>query len=57
MKPDWYTIITRAVNEGVNTGWLRAHHYEDNPDPDTIKDHISDAVINSISEVIDWQQQ
>jgi len=44
-------LITRAVEEGVNAGWLQAHKYEDNPDHITIKDTITDAVISALCEI------
>lgn len=47
-----YSIIERAVEEGVQYGWNRAHKYEDTPDPETIREHVTREVMNAISEVM-----
>ena len=47
-----YDLIARAVNEGVEYGWNRAHEHRDNPDEMVIKSDIYEAVILAVTEVL-----
>jgi len=49
---DTYKIIARAVEEGINYGWNRAHKHVDNPNEHHIKQEIEQAVLNSLSELL-----
>jgi hypothetical protein len=49
-----YPLIERAVEEGVGRGYLRAHKHTDTPDQETLKDHILQAVMNELCEIIDF---
>jgi len=53
---DSYGIIARAVEEGINYGWNRAHKHTDKPDEHHIKNEINTAVMNSLSEIIIWPE-
>ena len=55
MKPNWYFIITRAIEEGVSIGYNRAHKHIDNPNEDLIKAAINEAVMNSLCEIINFE--
>ena len=57
MKPKWYTIITRAIDEGVDQDWVSAHKHIDKPTPENIKTAIADAVYLALSEVIIWEEE
>lgn len=50
-------VIERAVEEGINYGWNRAHKHTDEPDELLIKQQMLQAVMNSIYEVISWGDQ
>lgn len=52
MKPNWHYIISRAVGEGVDYGWMRAYKHTDTPDADTIKENIDKAVMDALYEVL-----
>lgn len=56
MKANTYKVLARAVEEGVLLGWNRAHKHLDNPDPDTIKYHLQEAVLNEICEWMDFNE-
>lgn len=45
-----YRVVERAVEDGVASGWYRAHKYTENPEPEAIKDAIILAVMSSLSE-------
>lgn len=49
-----YTVISRAVEEGIAYGWNRSRKYTDKPDAETIKQAIDDAVMLAICEVVNF---
>ena len=54
MKPNWYRLISRALEEGVTVGWNHAHKHADKLDPGIICDNIVEAQLNALWEVIDF---
>lgn len=50
MKPKYFEIISRAVEEGVNYGWRRAHKHVDTPSEEAILDSIATEVMNAMCE-------
>jgi hypothetical protein len=54
MKVKTYSILVRAIEEGINYGYARAHKHTGNPTEDQLKIAIGDAVINEICEVFDF---
>jgi hypothetical protein len=46
--------LTRAVEDGVAYGWMRAHKYIDQPDEVDVRDAIAQAVISEICEWFDF---
>jgi len=55
MKFKAYQLIERAVDEGINYGYQRAYKHTDNPSEALIKGEIYNAVMNSISEIVDFE--
>ena len=51
MKVREYVLVCRAVEEGVELGWNRAHKHTDEPTPEAVKAAIDDAVMNALTEV------
>ena len=51
-----YSIIDRAVEEGVAYGIRRAHKYHDNPSDDVLQEEIERGVMHALSEVIDFDK-
>ena len=49
-----YTVISRAVEEGVAYGVNRAFHYSDAPSVEALRDHVDREVMNALDEVIDY---
>ena len=47
-----YEVISRAIEEGVRYGVMRAHKHTDNPSKESIEDAVEHAVMNSLSEVL-----
>jgi hypothetical protein len=56
IKVRLYSLIETAVEQGVGYGWLRAHKHEDHPKEETVKDMIGREVMNSICELIDFEE-
>jgi len=56
MRVNEWTILSRAIEEGVAYGWQRAHKHTETPDPELIKETIEWAVENSISEVFTFDE-
>jgi hypothetical protein len=50
MKPKTYKILTDCIENGVEYGWSRAHKHTDQPNPNTVKECIEDAIMLEISE-------
>jgi hypothetical protein len=45
-----YPVLWRAVEEGVQYGWRRAHKHTNTPDENYIEQQIVDAVLHEICE-------
>ena len=45
-----YPVLWRAVEEGVQYGWRRAHKHTNTPDENYIEQQIVDAVLQEICE-------
>lgn len=54
MKLKAYSIIERAVEEGVTYGYNRAFKHTDAPKTEVLKDSIANAVMNEICEIMDF---
>jgi len=51
-----YDIVRRAVEEGVRYGWNRAHKHTDKPDEAAILEHIENAVLTELCEVLKFDE-
>lgn len=49
-----YTVLRRAVEDGVAYGWRRAHKHTQSPDENTIEDEIVTGVLNEICLYFDF---
>ena len=56
MKAKEYNLIAQCVETGVMIGWNRARKYADDPDPETIRNAIEQAVLNEICEWFDFEE-
>ena len=58
IKFDAYSIVSRAVEEGIKSGVYRAYKHVDDgahPDKDTLEEKVYTAVMDSLSEVLKWE--
>jgi len=51
-----YEVIARAVEEGIQMGWNRAHKHTNTPDSDHVMESIYNEVMNSVCEMFDFDE-
>ena len=49
-----YVVVARAVEEGVNYGYNRAHKHTDEPSAEQLKQAIEDSVLLHLTEVLNF---
>lgn len=57
MQAKSYTILSRAVEQGIKLGLFRAHKYTDKPSQETLEDNLYREVMNAISEVFNFPKE
>lgn len=57
MKVRAYDVLRRAIEEGVEYGWRRAHKHTDSPDAETIKDQVVTGILNEVCEYFDFNDE
>jgi hypothetical protein len=55
MKLKAYPLVERALEEGAQAGWNRAHKYTDTPTAEAVRDEIVRAQMLELSEILDWE--
>lgn len=50
MRPKFYPVLERSIEEGVRLGLNRAHKHDPDPTIDNIVEQIQDAVLLVLSE-------
>ena len=56
MKAKTRVILEMAVEEGVRRGYSRAHKHVENPTQGAIIEHVEEAVMSSIYEYFDFEE-
>jgi len=56
MKPRWHEIVVRALENGAQSGWYRAHKHDDSPGEETILDEIVRAQLDALDEFIEFDE-
>jgi hypothetical protein len=57
MKPNIRTILTQAIERGIDYGYSRAHKHTDAPDPSKVVESIEIEIWNEIDEVFDFENK
>jgi len=56
MRPKVRVILEQAIEEGVRRGYSRAHKHIENPSEGAIIEHIEEAVMSSIYEYFNFEE-
>lgn len=50
-----YTLVERAVEEGINGGWMKAHKHTNTPRAEDVKERIREYVMLALDEILIWE--
>jgi len=56
MRVRAYEVLRRAIEEGLEYGWRRAHKHTDTPDESAIKEEVLQGILNEVCEVFDFDE-
>lgn len=48
LRVNSYAVLYRAIEEGIDYGWTRAHKHTDHPDEAMTKDQILQGILNEV---------
>ncbi len=51
-----YEVLRRAIEEGIDYGWRRAHKHTDAPGEAAIKDEVLQGILNEVCEVFAFDE-
>lgn len=51
-----WKVVSEAVEAGVRIGYRRAHKHVDNPSEEHVVDNVCREVMNSLTEVVDFER-
>lgn len=51
-----YSLIERAVEDGIRYGYKRAHKHTDDPHEEDLKQTILEAIMQELSEIINFDE-
>ncbi len=51
-----YEVLRRAIEEGIDYGWRRAHEHTDAPGEAAIKDEVLQGILNEVCEVFSFDE-
>lgn len=57
MRPKIEVILEKAIYDGINYGWHRAHKHTDTPDAYCVRAEIENAIWDSIHEVFKFGEE
>jgi hypothetical protein len=57
MRPKFRVILEQAIDEGVSTGYYRAHKHVEKPTPDAIIESIQEHVMAKMYEYFDFPEE
>jgi hypothetical protein len=57
MRPKFRVILEMAIEQGVKYGYSRAFKHNENPTEGAIIEHIEEAVMSSIYEYFDFEDE
>ena len=51
-----YTLVSDAIDHGVEVGWQRAFKYTDDPSSEVFMENVKRSVMELINEVVSWER-
>jgi hypothetical protein len=57
MKVKMYPLIERIVEQGIESGWYRAHKHTDTPREETLKLCVAEYIMNGFDETFEFNQE
>ena len=57
MKVKMYPLIERIVEQGIESGWYRAHKHTDTPAEETIKLCVAEYIMNGFNESFEFDKE
>lgn len=57
MKPKFFNLLEKAIEEGIDYGWRRAHKHSDSPSEGVIKEEISNAIFSSLHDYFTFDEE
>lgn len=54
LRANSYAVLHRAIEDGLDYGWMRAHKHSDHPDEATIKNEILQGIMNELCQYFDF---
>lgn len=51
-----YILIERAIEEGIEYGYKKAHKHWDDPDEETLKECILTAIMLQLDEIMNFEE-
>jgi hypothetical protein len=51
-----YEVLRRAVEEGIDYGWMRAHKHTNKPGEAAVKEEILQGILNEVCEYFDFAE-
>lgn len=55
MKIKFYALVSDCIEKGVEYGYRRAFKHTDSPSEAAIFQCVHDAIMNELSEYVDWE--
>jgi len=57
MKPKFFSLLEKAIEEGIDYGWRRAHKHVETPSEGTLKEEISNAIFSSLHDYFTFDEE
>ena len=57
MRPKFRILLEMSIDEGVRTGFFRAHKHVEDPTPEAIIENIQEAVMSKMYEYFDFEEE
>ena len=57
MKPNWYFLLTEAIDMGLERGWHVAHKHTEDPDRELIALSMYSEIINRLTEIAIFEDE